>query len=142
MEPLMSKYEALAQFLKSRRKERIPMTFGGKRNVGCRLPRGSYDLRFADHGVGDRSSRVARAFAFAVTPEKWFSRILELPGTAVAGLSPRVLIASSFLPGKPPRDPADRIIAATARDLGATLITRDSLLLNYGKQGHLNVVAC
>jgi PIN domain nuclease of toxin-antitoxin system len=77
-----------------------------------------------------------------VTPEKWFSRLLELPGTAVAELSPGVLIASSYLPGKPPRDPADRIIAATARDLGATLITRDSVLLNYGKQGHINVVAC
>jgi PIN domain nuclease of toxin-antitoxin system len=52
------------------------------------------------------------------------------------------LIASSFLPGKPPRDPADRIIAATARDLGATLITRDRALLGYGTQGHLSVAEC
>ncbi len=52
------------------------------------------------------------------------------------------LIAASFLPGKPPRDPADRIIAATARDYGATLITRDRALLDYGKDGHVKVVAC
>jgi len=77
-----------------------------------------------------------------ITPENWFGRILDLPGMALAELSPKVLIASSFLPGKAPRDPADRIIAATARDLGATLITRDSHLLGYGKQGHVNVVAC
>jgi len=57
-------------------------------------------------------------------------------------MPPELLIASSFLPGKPPRDPFDRIIAATARDLGATLITRDRALLDYGKQGHLSVVAC
>jgi PIN domain nuclease of toxin-antitoxin system len=57
-------------------------------------------------------------------------------------MSPDVLIASSFLPGKPPRDPADRIIAATARDLGATLITRDRALLGYGNQGHLSVAGC
>lgn len=77
-----------------------------------------------------------------VTPEKWFSKILDLPGTALATLSPEILIASSYLPGKPPRDPADRIIVATARDLGATLVTRDSTLINYGKQGHVNVLAC
>lgn len=77
-----------------------------------------------------------------ITPERWFGKILELPGTSLAELSPEVLIASSFLPGKPPRDPADRIIAATARQLGATLITRDSALLGYAKQGHLNAIAC
>jgi PIN domain nuclease of toxin-antitoxin system len=43
---------------------------------------------------------------------------------------------------EPPRDPADRILAATARDLGATLITRDRALLDYGKAGHISVVAC
>jgi PIN domain nuclease of toxin-antitoxin system len=76
------------------------------------------------------------------TPQNWFAQVLATPGMALTALSPEILIASSFLPGKPPRDPADRIIAATARDLGATLITRDSALLNYAKQGHVNVVAC
>ena len=50
--------------------------------------------------------------------------------------------SSSFLPGKPPRDPSDRIIAATARDLGCTLLTRDRELLNYAEQGHIRVVEC
>jgi PIN domain nuclease of toxin-antitoxin system len=60
----------------------------------------------------------------------------------VADLSPGILIASSFLPGNPPRDPADRIILATARDIGATLITRDGLLLKYGQAGQISVIAC
>jgi predicted nucleic acid-binding protein len=37
------------------------------------------------------------------------------------------------------RDPFDRIIAATARELGTTLITCDRALLDYGKQGHMAV---
>jgi PIN domain nuclease of toxin-antitoxin system len=77
-----------------------------------------------------------------VTPERWFQRLLAVPGMRLVDLSPDILIASSFLPGKPPRDPADRIIAATARDYGATLITRDRALLDYGKDGHISVVAC
>jgi PIN domain nuclease of toxin-antitoxin system len=76
------------------------------------------------------------------TPQRWFARVLGFPGMQLAEMSPELLIAASFLPGKPPRDPADRIIAATARDLGATLITRDRVLLDYGAQGHLSVVAC
>jgi PIN domain nuclease of toxin-antitoxin system len=57
-------------------------------------------------------------------------------------MSPELLIASSYLPGKPPNDPTDRIIAATARELGATLLTRDRALLEYGKQGHIAVLEC
>lgn len=79
---------------------------------------------------------------FAATPERWFAAAIARPTIKLAPMPPELLIASSFLPGKPPRDPADRIIAATARDLGATLITRDKALLAYGKQGHLSVVGC
>jgi PIN domain nuclease of toxin-antitoxin system len=83
----------------------------------------------------NRLSLVAR-------PERWFQRLLAIPGVRLADLSPDVLIASSFLPGEPPRDPADRIILATARDLGATLITRDRLLLKYGEDGQVSTIPC
>lgn len=75
-------------------------------------------------------------------PERWFQRLLATPGVRLADLSPDVLIASSFLPGEPPRDPADRIILATARDLGATLVTRDRLLLKYGESGQVSTIPC
>jgi PIN domain nuclease of toxin-antitoxin system len=42
----------------------------------------------------------------------------------------------------PPRDPADRILPATARDLGAPLITRDRLLLKYGEDGQVSTILC
>ena len=75
-------------------------------------------------------------------PERWFQRLLAVPGVQLADLSPDILIASSFLPGTPPRDPADRIILATARELGATLVTRDSLLLKYGEDGQVSTIPC
>jgi PIN domain nuclease of toxin-antitoxin system len=77
-----------------------------------------------------------------MTPQRWFARLLSVPGMRLADLSPEILIASSFLPGEPPRDPADRIILATARDLGATLITRDRLLLKYGEDGQVSAIPC
>jgi PIN domain nuclease of toxin-antitoxin system len=77
-----------------------------------------------------------------VRPERWFANLFDTPGVRLADMSPDVLIASSFLPGKPPRDPFDRIIIATARELGATLITRDRALIDYGAQGHVSVVEC
>jgi PIN domain nuclease of toxin-antitoxin system len=77
-----------------------------------------------------------------MTPERWFRRLLDQPGVRLADMSPELLIASSFLPGKRLRDPADRIIAATARDLGARLVTRDRALIAYGAAGHISVMAC
>lgn len=77
-----------------------------------------------------------------IRPERWFSNLFEVPGVRLAEMSPDVLIASSYLPGKPPKDPTDRIMAATARELGATLITRDRALLDYGAQGYVAVLEC
>ena len=78
----------------------------------------------------------------STTPERWFQRLLAIEGVQMAELSPDILIASSFLPGEPPRDPADRIILATARDLDAALVTRDRLLLAYGEEGQVSTIAC
>jgi PIN domain nuclease of toxin-antitoxin system len=77
-----------------------------------------------------------------MSPQLWFDRLLTAPGIALASMPPAVMIASSYLPGIPPRDPADRIIAATAREYGYRLVTRDRPLLTYGEEGHLQVVSC
>jgi PIN domain nuclease of toxin-antitoxin system len=77
-----------------------------------------------------------------IAPLDWFEQLAATPAFRVAALTPRILVAAHFLPGTPPNDPADRIIAATARDLDATLVTRDGLLLTYGQRGHIRVQAC
>ena len=74
--------------------------------------------------------------------ESWLRRVTSLPGIALADLSARVLLDSWKLPGKLNRDPADRIIAATAREYGYTVMTRDRAMLAYAKQGYLSVLEC
>jgi PIN domain nuclease of toxin-antitoxin system len=77
-----------------------------------------------------------------IKPQLWFERVLDVPNMRLADMSPDLLISSSFLPGEPPRDPADRIIAATAREFGYALVTRDRELLHYAEQGHIQAVGC
>ncbi|HEY3116065.1 MAG TPA: type II toxin-antitoxin system VapC family toxin [Chloroflexota bacterium] len=79
---------------------------------------------------------------FRIRPQIWFEQLLAVPGMALAELSPNILIGSSFLPGNPPRDPSDRIMAATAREFGYRLVTRDRALLDYATDGHIQAVAC
>jgi PIN domain nuclease of toxin-antitoxin system len=65
-----------------------------------------------------------------------------MPLIMPAEISARIFIASSFLPGDPPPDPMDRLMAATAREKGFRLMTRDKRLLKYAEQGHIQAVAC
>jgi PIN domain nuclease of toxin-antitoxin system len=75
-------------------------------------------------------------------PRAWFEKLLEWPGVRLAPMPTSVLIDSSFLPGVPPRDPADRIIAATARAYGYAVITRNRQLSDYAAAGHIDLIAC
>jgi PIN domain nuclease of toxin-antitoxin system len=78
----------------------------------------------------------------ALSPEAWFDTLLGFSGMRLAAMPPRVLIASTTLPGSPPRDPVDRIIAATSRAFGFALITRDGELMRYARAGHVEAVGC
>jgi PIN domain nuclease of toxin-antitoxin system len=75
-------------------------------------------------------------------PVAWFERFLRLPGVRLAPLSPEAAVRSSFLPGRLPGDPADRLLVATARALPAVLVTRDTRILSYAADGHLQALAC
>ena len=85
---------------------------------------------------------VARGrVALPLSPSAWFHQAAEA-GMVWAPLTPDVLISASFLPGRIHGDPADRILAATARAFGYRLMTRDRALLAYAEAGHLQAVAC
>lgn len=71
---------------------------------------------------------------------EWVQAAVSLPGIRVEPISPEIAVASTRLPGNIHPDPADRLIAATARHLGAILVTDDQLLLDYGAAGHLKVM--
>ena len=81
-------------------------------------------------------------FRSRYSPQRWFEQLMKAPGTALAELTAKILMESSFLPGKLQFDPADCIIAATAREFGFTVMTRDRALLDYAKQGYLSATEC
>lgn len=57
--------------------------------------------------------------------EEWVEQALATPGLSLAPLTPEIAIESTRLPEAFHGDPADRIIFATARKMGARLMTRD-----------------
>lgn len=72
--------------------------------------------------------------------EQWVRAALATPGLSLAPLTPEIALASSRLPEPFHGDPADRIIVATARTMGARLATRDSKILEYGRKRHVALV--
>lgn len=59
------------------------------------------------------------------TPESWLSELIRKSGVVVKDLTPAIAVLSTQFPENFPHDPADRLIAATARAEGITLVTRD-----------------
>ena len=76
------------------------------------------------------------------TLRQWLEVMQAQRGLTLAMMPPAVLLDSSFLPGEPPADPADRILLATARQYGYSIVTRDRKILDYARQGHAAWLAC
>ena len=71
--------------------------------------------------------------------DQWMAEALASPGIMLAPLTPDILCESVMLPGDFHKDPADRMIVATARIMKANLFTRDRKILEYAQQGLVNV---
>ena len=71
---------------------------------------------------------------------EWVRRGLRAPGLRLAALTPEIAIESTRLPDWSGGDPADRILAATARSHGATIATRDRHILDYANRGHVSAL--
>ena len=85
---------------------------------------------------------VARGrIALSLEPGAWFQAAVDA-GLSLAPMTPEILVAASNLPACRLRDPADRILAATARAGRYRLITRDGPLLDYAAAGHVTATAC
>jgi PIN domain nuclease of toxin-antitoxin system len=64
--------------------------------------------------------------------QEWLERAAAPPLVRVVGISPAIAAAVAALPQEFQRDPAGRIIIATAQVSGATLLTRDSRIIQAG----------
>jgi len=72
-----------------------------------------------------------RRVELKVSPAKWLSGAIDSVGITTIDLSPDIAIDSCNLPGNFHKDPADRIIVASARIHNLTLLTKDQKILNY-----------
>ena len=64
---------------------------------------------------------------------------LQMSGTKLIPISPRIAIESSRLPGQVHLDPADRILIATAKEESAVLVSHDKNILSYGNNKYISV---
>ena len=64
--------------------------------------------------------------------DDWLESALDQEGLQVLEVTRIVLVDSCRLPGTFHGDPADQIIVATARRRGATLVTADARIREYG----------
>jgi PIN domain nuclease of toxin-antitoxin system len=63
--------------------------------------------------------------------EDWVHDALAYPGVRLLDLTPEIAIASTRLPDPFHKDPADRILVATARALAIPILTADAKILAY-----------
>ena len=71
----------------------------------------------------------------------WLIHAATLPGLNLAPITPSIAAECAELPPAFLGDPADRILAATARSEGLTLVTHDKALIHLAKQGYFKVLA-
>ncbi|OIQ64593.1 hypothetical protein GALL_538560 [mine drainage metagenome] len=71
----------------------------------------------------------------------WVQAATALPGLRLLPLGADAALESTMLPGDSHGDPADRLLIAETRVAGLTLVTADSKILDYGKAGHVRVLA-
>jgi PIN domain nuclease of toxin-antitoxin system len=84
----------------------------------------------------------ADVLRFMPDPKTWFARFMAGAGIRAASFSPDIAIAASWLPGEVHGDPCDRLIIATARDMGLPVVTRDRKIAAYAGMGEVTVIAC
>jgi len=63
--------------------------------------------------------------------ESWFDEAAQIDGVRFVPVDNEISIKSTLLPGNFHKDPADRIIVATARKLAVPLVTADEKIRNY-----------
>ena len=63
--------------------------------------------------------------------ESWLDEVTQIDGVRFVPVDNEIGIKSTVLPGEFHKDPADRMIVATARKLAVPLVTADEKIINY-----------
>ena len=63
--------------------------------------------------------------------ERWLDEVAQIDGVRFVPVDNEIGIKSAVLPGTFHKDPADRMIVATARKLAVPLVTADEKIIRY-----------
>lgn len=63
--------------------------------------------------------------------ESWLDEVSQIDGVRFMPVDNEISIKSTLLPGEFHKDPADRMIVATARKLAVPLVTADEKIIHY-----------
>jgi PIN domain nuclease of toxin-antitoxin system len=102
----------------------------------------SGQLRVAAISVWEAALLASRGRVALGRPlAQWITEAVSAPGLSIEPLLPQTAAEGCSLPEAFHRDPADRLIVATARVANAILMTRDQRILDYAARGHLTAIA-
>jgi len=90
------------------------------------------DLAISAISLVEVATKAARGTLQLTFPlNEWMDTALNQAGIQLIPISPAVAIEAANLPGDFHKDPADRLIVATARVHGVALATQDGTILQY-----------
>lgn len=93
-------------------------------------------------GLLSGRGRSVESVDFHQDPKQWFARAVTAARARVLPLEADFAIDASLLPEPLHRDPADRMLIASARSENLVLVTRDKAILDYAALGHVRAIAC
>lgn len=102
------------------------------------------ELRFSSVTFWEIGMLEAKnSYVFSPDFKTWCSNAIEQSGANCLELTANAAILSSRLPDDFHKDPADRLLVASAIDAGATFVTRDAKILDWAaRTGAVKVMAC
>jgi PIN domain nuclease of toxin-antitoxin system len=113
---------------------------GTRRTIDCAAARGELLVSVISAWEIAMLESKARV-AFDIPCLDWIRQALA-PPLRLTSITPEIAVESTRLPEPFHRDPVDRLLTATARVEGLTLLTRDQRILDYSAQGHVRALAC
>src|SRR6516162_202895 len=118
----------------------VELEVGGRTAINRAAASGQ--LRIAAISVWEAALLASRGRVVLGQPlAQWMEEAVSAPGLSIEPLLPQIAVEAYSLPDSFHRDPADRLIVATARVANASLMTRDRRILDYAARGHLTAIA-
>lgn len=97
-------------------------------SAGPEAPLGVSDITLWEIAMLESQGRIR----LAIPLREWLEAAVAPPLVRRQGITPAIAAEVARLPDSFHRDPADRILVATARVLGATLLTQDGRIIEAG----------